>query len=170
MLCHGKNQQQMFSGDWINFFHSMSRNFGNDCWTLKWVGKLFVSTGCWSIEIHHLMVGERGIHTICVLFVWVLWKWLSIVCRVVIMWMKYGKKSYCHWYQYILKWCIHGSGTRSTMVYDQQDVADALATVHGLMQKTIIPLNPQTKTDKLEIWQLVSGIRIWYIWNKGVWR
>ena len=49
------------------------------------------------------------------------------------------------------------------MVYKQEDIADALVVKHGLMRKTIIPLNPQRKIDKLEIWQLVSSITIWYI-------
>ena len=31
--------------------------------------------------------------------------------------------------------------------------------------KTIIPLNPQIEIDKVEIWQLVRNIRIWYIWK-----
>ena len=53
-------------------------------------------------------------------------------------------------------------------VYKQEDVVDGLVMRHGPMQKTFIPLIPQIDTNKLEIWQLVSGIRIWYIWNKGV--
>ena len=39
------------------------------------------------------------------------------------------------------------------MVYEQEDVLDAL---HGLVQKTIIPLNPQIEIDKPEIWQHFS--------------
>ena len=36
------------------------------------------------------------------------------------------------------------------MVYEQEDVADAIAMRHGLMQKTLIPSNPQIEVDKLE--------------------
>ena len=49
---------------------------------------------------------------------------------------------------------------RQPMLYEQEDVADACSMKHGLMQKTIIPLNPQIETDKPEIWQLVTGIII----------
>ena len=51
------------------------------------------------------------------------------------------------------------------MLYEQEDVADALSMRHGLMQKTIIPLNPQIETGKPEIWQLITSITIWYIWK-----
>ena len=34
---------------------------------------------------------------------------------------------------------------------------------HGLMQKTIIPLNPQIETNQPKIWKLVSSITICYI-------
>ena len=50
------------------------------------------------------------------------------------------------------------------MVYEQE-VANTFAMRHGLMQKTLIPLNPQIETDKPEIWQLVISIIIWYIWK-----
>ena len=50
-------------------------------------------------------------------------------------------------------------------VYEQEEVADAIATRHGLMQKTLIPLNPQIETEKPQIWQWVSSITIWYIWK-----
>ena len=46
---------------------------------------------------------------------------------------------------------------------EQEEVADVIAMRLGLMQKTLIPLNPQIKTDKPQIWQLVSSITIWYI-------
>ena len=46
------------------------------------------------------------------------------------------------------------------MLYEQEDVADALSMRHGLMQKTIIPLNPQIETGKPEIWQLITSITI----------
>ena len=46
------------------------------------------------------------------------------------------------------------------MLYEQEDVAHALSLRHGLMQKTIIPLNPQIEIGKPEIWQLVSSITI----------
>ena len=49
------------------------------------------------------------------------------------------------------------------MLYEQEDVADALSMRHGLMQKTIIPLNPQIETGKPEIWEWVSSITIWHI-------
>ena len=49
------------------------------------------------------------------------------------------------------------------MVYEQEDIADARAMRHGLMQKTFIPLNPQIETDKPEIWKLVTIITISYI-------
>ena len=51
------------------------------------------------------------------------------------------------------------------MLCEQQDVVDTLSMRHGLMHKTIIPLNPQIEYSKLEIWQLVSSITIWYIWK-----
>ena len=38
------------------------------------------------------------------------------------------------------------------MVYEQEDVANALTMRNGLMQKTIIHMNPQIEIDKLEIW------------------
>ena len=50
------------------------------------------------------------------------------------------------------------------MVYEQEDGADAIVMRHGLMEKQLIPLNPQIQTDKPQIWQLVS-ITIWYIWK-----
>ena len=35
------------------------------------------------------------------------------------------------------------------MVYEQGDVADVVIVMrHGLMQKTLIPLNPQIETDE----------------------
>ena len=37
-------------------------------------------------------------------------------------------------------------------VYEQEDVAVAIAMRHGLMQKTLIPLNPQIETNKPQIW------------------
>ena len=43
-------------------------------------------------------------------------------------------------------------------VYKQEDVADALAMRHDLMQKTIVPLNLQIETDKPELWQFVSNL------------
>ena len=43
-----------------------------------------------------------------------------------------------------------------SMVYEQDDVADALVMRHGLMLITIIPLNPPIETGKPKIWQLVS--------------
>ena len=46
---------------------------------------------------------------------------------------------------------------------EQEEVADVIAMRLGLMQKTLIPLNPQIETDKPQIWQLVSSITIWYI-------
>ena len=49
------------------------------------------------------------------------------------------------------------------VLYEQKDVADAIAMRHGLMQKTLIPLNPQIETNKSEILQLISTIAIWYI-------
>ena len=45
-------------------------------------------------------------------------------------------------------------------VYEQEEVADAIATRHGLMQKTLIPLNPQIEPNKPQIWQFVSSITI----------
>ena len=48
------------------------------------------------------------------------------------------------------------------MVYEQE-VANTFAMRHGLMQKTLIPLNPQIETNKSEILQLISTIAIWYI-------
>ena len=50
------------------------------------------------------------------------------------------------------------------VVYEQEEVADVIAMRHGLMQKTLIYLNPQIETNKPQIWQLVS-ITIWYIWK-----
>ena len=49
------------------------------------------------------------------------------------------------------------------MVHEQEEVAYAIAMRHGLMQKTLIPLNPQIETNKSEILQLISTIAIWYI-------
>ena len=37
------------------------------------------------------------------------------------------------------------------MVYEQEDVIDTFAMRYGLMQKKIIPLNPQIEIDKPEI-------------------
>ena len=51
------------------------------------------------------------------------------------------------------------------MVYEQEDVANALAMRHDFMKKTFIHLNLQIEIDKPEIWQLVSSITIWYIWK-----
>ena len=51
------------------------------------------------------------------------------------------------------------------MEYKQEDVTNVIAPRHGLIQKTLIPLNPPFETDKPEIWQLVSSITIWYIWT-----
>ena len=51
------------------------------------------------------------------------------------------------------------------MVFEEDDVANALVMRHGMMQKTIIHLNPQIATGKPKIWQLVSRITIWYIWK-----
>ena len=56
-------------------------------------------------------------------------------------------------------------GGFAPILYKQEDIGDALVVKHGLMRKTIIPLNPQRKIDKLEIWQLMSSITIWYIWK-----
>ena len=46
------------------------------------------------------------------------------------------------------------------MVYEQEEVVDVIAMKHGLMGKILIPLNPQIKIDKPQIWQLVSSITI----------
>ena len=46
------------------------------------------------------------------------------------------------------------------MVYEQEEVANAIVMRHGLMEKKLIPLNPQIETDKPQIWQLVSSITI----------
>ena len=51
------------------------------------------------------------------------------------------------------------------MVYEKEDVVDALAMRHDLMRKTIIPLNPQIDADKPKIWRLLSSITIWCIWK-----
>ena len=51
------------------------------------------------------------------------------------------------------------------IVYEQENVANDIAMRPGLMQKTLIPLNPQIETNKPEIWQLVSSITIKYIWK-----
>ena len=51
------------------------------------------------------------------------------------------------------------------MVYEQVDVVDVIGMRHDLMQKTLIPLNLQIETNKLEIWQLVSSITICYCWK-----
>ena len=37
------------------------------------------------------------------------------------------------------------------MVYDQEAVIDAIAMRHGLMGKTLTPLNPQIEIDKPRI-------------------
>ena len=46
------------------------------------------------------------------------------------------------------------------MVYEQEEVADAIMMRHGLMEFFLTPLNPQIQTDKPQIWQLVSSITI----------
>ena len=46
------------------------------------------------------------------------------------------------------------------IVYEQEEVADAIVMGHGFMGKKLIPLNPQIQTDKPQIWQLVSSITI----------
>ena len=51
------------------------------------------------------------------------------------------------------------------MVYEQDEVADAIVMRHGFMEKKVTLLNPQIETDKPQIWQLVSSITIWYIWT-----
>ena len=38
------------------------------------------------------------------------------------------------------------------MVYEQE-VGDAIAMRHDLMDKTLIPLNPQIESDQPQIWQ-----------------
>ena len=51
------------------------------------------------------------------------------------------------------------------MLYEQADVAYALSMRHVLMQKTVIPTNPQIETCKPEMCQLVCSITTWYIWK-----
>ena len=51
------------------------------------------------------------------------------------------------------------------MVYEQEEVADAIAMRHSWMQKIFIPLNPQIEIDKPQIWQLVSSLTNQYIWK-----
>ena len=51
------------------------------------------------------------------------------------------------------------------MVYEQEEVADGTVMRYGLMEKKMIPSNPQIQIDKPQIWQLVSSITIWYIWK-----
>ena len=51
------------------------------------------------------------------------------------------------------------------MVYEQEEVADAIVMRYGLMEKIVIPLNPQIHIDKPQICQLVSSNTIWYIWK-----
>ena len=51
------------------------------------------------------------------------------------------------------------------MEYEQEEVADAIMVRHGMMEKILIPPNPQIQIDKPQIWQLVSSITIWYIWK-----
>ena len=46
------------------------------------------------------------------------------------------------------------------MEYEQEEVVDVI-----VMEKNLIPLNPQIQIDKPQIWQLVSSITIWYIWK-----
>ena len=46
------------------------------------------------------------------------------------------------------------------MLYEQEEVAVVIVVRHGLREKIWIPLNPQIKTDKAQIWQLVSSITI----------
>ena len=50
-----------------------------------------------------------------------------------------------------------------TMLCEQVEVVDVIVMRHGLMQKTLIPLNQKIETDKPQIWQLVSSITMWYI-------
>ena len=39
------------------------------------------------------------------------------------------------------------------MVYEQEEVADAIVMRHGFMENNLIPLNPQIQTDKPQIWK-----------------
>ena len=50
------------------------------------------------------------------------------------------------------------------MVYEQEDVADAIAWT-WFDAKNMIPSNPQIETDKPQIGKLVSSITILYIWK-----
>ena len=50
------------------------------------------------------------------------------------------------------------------LLYEQQDVADALSVRHGLTKETIIPYNPQIEIGKPDIWRMVSSTTIWCIW------
>ena len=38
------------------------------------------------------------------------------------------------------------------IVYEQEQVADAIVMRHGLMENKWIPLNPQIQTNKPQIW------------------
>ena len=46
------------------------------------------------------------------------------------------------------------------MVYEQEEVSDAITMRLRLMQKTSIHLNPQIETNKPQIWHLVSNTTI----------
>ena len=54
------------------------------------------------------------------------------------------------------------------MVYEQEDVVDELPMRHGVMQKTIIPLNPQIETGIPEICQLICNITVWIFGRRDV--
>ena len=38
------------------------------------------------------------------------------------------------------------------MVYEQEEFVDAIVMRYGLMEKLLIPLNPQIQTDKPQLW------------------
>ena len=46
------------------------------------------------------------------------------------------------------------------MVYELEEVVDAIVIRYGFMDKNLIPLNQQIQNDKPQIWQLVSSITI----------
>ena len=114
------------------------------------------------------MVGERGMSTICAFctnlvettkhclwscgFTMEIWKRKTTLLILV-----YPRAVYT-WGAVL--WAVVQD---KPMVYEQKEVAYAIAMRHGLMQKTLIPLNPQIETNKSEILQLISTIAIWYI-------
>ena len=51
------------------------------------------------------------------------------------------------------------------MIYGQEELAYDIVMRHGLMEKKVIPLNPQIETNKPQIRQSVSRITICYIWK-----